>query len=210
MNNHEPMQRTTRDRLRRGWAIVGGVVLGLGVIACGLVQPSVAPTPARSTLKPPPTFHERDLFGRWEWQSVFGSTEVLTLTADGQFVQVYEEGDPAKRYETSGTWWVDLRPSGCVWVHLDGMRYFHGGRVLAEQGNRLPPDGMLLSFVEKCEGQTITMPDKVILSVTDRPQLPRGIGLLFPKSGRENTDASMLLTADTAGTPLPWPTAPPR
>jgi hypothetical protein len=90
------------------------------------------------------------------------------------------------------------------------MRYFHGGGVLAEYGNRYEREGQLHTFVDKCADRLITMPDKVVLIVTDRPNLPRGIGLLFPKSGRDNTDVSMLLTADAAGQPLPLPTALPR
>jgi hypothetical protein len=54
------------------------------------------------------------------------------------------------------------------------------------------------------------MPDKGILLVVDQPRRPHGIDLLFPKSGRDDTDVMMKLTADADGSPLPTATPLPR
>ena len=198
--------------MHRFWFILSWGLLAASLTSCSVGEPAISGThtPSRSFLQPPPTFHETDLIGRWESLAPIFDTEVLTLTADYQFTHHYElKGEPASRSEDQGTWWLEQRPSGCVYVHLEGMRYFRGG-ALADHGNRYEPRGRLHTFVEKCEDRLITMPDKVVLIVTDRPVLPRGIGLLFPKAGRDDTDVSMLLTADATGQPLPLPTALPR
>ena len=190
--------------------IIGWGLLAVMLISCGWAGSAAMSTrtPARSFLQPPPTFHERDLIGRWELIGPIDAIEILTLTADHQFTQRYAIGGKPESHDVGqGAWWLEQRPSGCVYVHLEGMRYFHGGGVLADHGNRYEPGGTLHTFVEKCEDRLITMPDKVVLIVTNRPRLPRGIGLLFPKSGRDNADNSMLLTADADGQPLPLPTA---
>ena len=189
---------------------IGLGLLVMSLTSCGWIGASTTNThtPSRSFLQPPPTFHETDLIGRWESLTSIYDTEVLILTADYQFIHHYElKGKPASRSEDQGTWWLEQRSSGCVYVHLEGMRYFHGGGVLADHGNRYEPGGTLHTFVEKCEDRLITMPNKVVLIVTNRTRLPRGIGLLFPKSEIDNTDNSMLLTADAEGNPFPSPTA---
>jgi hypothetical protein len=133
------------------------------------------------------------------------------LTADQHFIQRYDVfGDPRYHYEGRGTWWVERRPSGCVYVHLDGMRYFYDTEETAANGNRLTHDGSLKNFIDKCEDRSITMPDKVILLVVAQPRRPRSIDLLFPKPGRDDTDVIMWLTADAAGRPLPTATPLPR
>jgi hypothetical protein len=170
-----------------------------------LTEPTFPP------FQPPPTFRDSDLIGRWELISPIYNTEILTLTADQHFIQRYDVfGDPRYHYEGRGTWWVERRPSGCVYVHLDGMRYFYGGEALAASGNRLAPDGKLMTFLDKCEDRSITMPDKVILLVVNQPRRPRGIDLLFPKSGRDDTDVMMKLTGDETGQPVPTATPLPR
>ena len=185
------------------------VVLCLG--SCGIAAPSTAAeaTPPRSTLIPPITFQEADLIGRWEKIFTKYSTEVLILNPDYTFLQMYEtaQGD----YESRGTWRVEQRASGCVYIHLEGMRFFYGSEAFEVHGNRFTPGGEPYRFWERCEDQMITMPDKVVLIVTDRPNLARGIGLLFPSTASDpgsSSSESMLLTADAAGLPLARPTPP--
>jgi hypothetical protein len=150
-----------------------------------------------------------DLIGRWEKLEIeMDVRESLILQADQRFIQVFEVvGDPARRDEGQGTWHLEQRPSGCVYLHLEGMRYWYGSEAMAVNGNRYEPGGTLHRFWEKCEQHYMTLPDKVILTVTDRPRLPRGIGLLYPQSDRDNIDNSLYLTADASGQTLPTPTA---
>ena len=133
----------------------------------------------------PTTFQEADLIGHWETLFPKYSQETLVLTADHRFVQVFEMVQPARREEIHGTWYIDRRSSGCVYVHLEGMRYFYGAEAFERYGNRFIPGGEPYSFWERCEEQRMTMPDKVILTVTDEPNLPRGIGLIFPATSND-------------------------
>jgi hypothetical protein len=139
------------------------------------------------------------------------TTEVLILNADYSFVQIYATAQPTRRYEGQGTWRVEQRASGCVYVHLEGMRFFYGSEAFEINGNRFTPDGEPYRFWERCEDQRIQMPDKEVLIVTDRLRWARGIGLLFPSTASDpgsSESESLILTADEAGVPLPRPTPP--
>ena len=114
-------------------------------------------------------------------------------------------------YEGRGTWRVEQRASGCVYIHLEGMRFSYGSEAFEVNGNRFTPGGEPYAFWERYEDRRITMPDKVVLIVTDRPRWARGIGLLFPSTASDPSSSeseSLLLTADAAGVPLARPTPP--
>jgi hypothetical protein len=199
------------------WKILGVVFFALLFVACMawrslLEQPTPVGTPtARTHLMAPTTFREGDLLGRWEKTFTKYDTEVLILTANHRFVQVYDIKNPPYHYEGQGTWYVEPHASGCVYVHFVGMRYFYGAESLKLYGNRLSPRDSPYPFWERCETQWITMPDKVILTVSDSPNFPRGISLLFPATGNPpDGSIEMQLVADAGGQPVPTLTRPGR
>jgi hypothetical protein len=156
---------------------------------------------------PPPTFSEIDLLGRWQNTFTQYHTEILILTPDHQFTQIFDTGQPARHYEGTGKWRVEQRASGCVYLHLEGMRYFYGAEAFEKFGNRFTPHGEPYAFWERCEAQHIPMPDKLILTVDSFPNTPRGIGLLLPATSSDpDGSENMVLVADTEGTPIPKPT----
>src|SRR5689334_17020254 len=106
------------------WKILGVVLFAVFFMACIawrslLEQPTPVGTPAaRSSLMAPRTFREGDLLGRWENTFTKYSTEILILTADHRFVQMFDIKAPSRHYEGQGTWYVDPHASGCVYVHF--------------------------------------------------------------------------------------------
>jgi hypothetical protein len=206
---------------RLQWKILGAVflVMLVGMLCVAMLawrslleRPTPIGTPAtRTHLMAPTTFHEVDLLGRWEKTFTKYDTEVLILTADHRFVQMYDLAAPTRHYVGQGTWYVDSHASGCVYVHFVGMRYFYGAEAFELYGNRFSPHDSPYQFWERCETQWITMPDKVILTVSDRPNFPRGIGLLFPADGNPpDGSIEMEVVADADGQLVPTPTRPRR
>jgi hypothetical protein len=156
---------------------------------------------------PPDAFQESDLFGTWQnWRIGYGN-ETLTLDPDHSFLQIYDTSlvSGEYHYEGQGDWWLEYRPSGCVYVHLEGMRYYHYHISVAENGNRYGGDGILkdepMLFWEPCEDKRIEMPDKVILSVGGNPDFPGGLKLSHVAPSREW--ANELL--ERVSTPVPVP-----
>lgn len=177
---------------------------------CILVeQPTPVGTPtARTHLMAPTSFRETDLLGRWESTFTKYDREVLVLTADRRFIQTYDIPAIGRHYEGQGTWHVDSHASGCVYVHLEGMRYFYGAEAFELYGNRFSPGDSPYAFWERCETQWITMPDKVILSVSDRPHFPGGMTLLFPATGNppdSSVELEKVVDANSQAVPTPTP-----
>ena len=155
----------------------------------------------------PTSFREADLLGRWESTFTKYAKEVLVLTADHRFIQMYDIPATGRHYEGQGTWHVDPHASGCVYVHFDGMRYFYGAEAFELYGNRLSPRDRPYSFWERCETQWISMPDKVILTVSDSPNFPRGMTLLFPATGNPpDSSVELEMVVDANGQAVPTPT----
>lgn len=178
------------------------VVLLWWTSGCGTPPP---PQPAPRPFRPPPTFTEADLIGHWKPLFETDTRETLLLAADHTFIQTFRSVDGSPIYETSavysggGTWRVEQRASGCVYLHLEGMKYFYSG-PFAEYGNRLSPTDDPYPFWEGCEGGFIRIPDKMILTVIDRSRFPRGVGLLYPTTEAGHVRGPELLRTDD-GTP---------
>jgi hypothetical protein len=169
--------------LTHSWRIIGYILLLGTLLSCGVFSSD------QSRLKPPPTFRESDLIGTWQFDDVY-VIEKLLLHADHTFTQIHDT-HKARPVEVHGTWRVEYRPSGCVYIHLDGMRYFYSTSD-PNNGNRYP-DGRPQVFWEHCEERGIEMLDKVIIRVGSGPDFPRGLILFFPKANTEGTDVFMLL-----------------
>lgn len=148
--------------------------LSAALFACGFQQ--AQPTPTIDFLYPPPTFTEADLIGTWQHLGGGGEVETVTLMPDGTVQQVFTA--PGYSY-TSGPnkWWVEYRPSGCIYVHLEGMRYYGGTLEEAESGG-LDPMGQPYEYLDLCENRRIQMVNNVILRVEHNPNLARSIMLV--------------------------------
>jgi hypothetical protein len=131
---------------------------------------------------PPATFQESDLVGTWDNAFNPGS-ELLTLRDDHSFQQVYDSG--SYHFEGEGEWSLEYHPSGCVYIHLEGMRYFYTAADISENGNRFLSDNEPVPFWDPCQDRLIEMPDKVILMVGSDHSLPNGIRLGHMSGGRE-------------------------
>lgn len=168
------------------------ILLGTRLISCR-ADPEMA--------QPPPTFVEADVIGTWTNPRRGSITDTLTIRADHTFRQQYATAPNTRLTEVKGKWRLENRPSGCIYLHMEGMRYIYAAEIIANNGNRAF-DGSPHLFREACEETSIAMLDKVILSVGNDPRAPRGIILRFPFSSTDGDDNYLELAA-----PAPSPTA---
>ena len=145
-----------------------------------------------SIAKPPATSTEADLIGTWESVSKSNQRETLSIHTDHTFTQSYTIDPQKTPTEVHGTWQLEYRASGCVYVHFEKMRYIYQTEDTIINGNR-ETNGDLIEFREFCEGTRITMPDKVTLSVGRNSDAPRGIQLRFPCAAADCLDNVMEL-----------------
>ena len=136
---------------------------------------------------PPKSFMDSDVIGNWSTINDIYATESLNIKSDHSFIQTYQVKDSSGIVKLSGTWYIEHRKSGCIYIHMEGMKYFHLTPEIANNGNRLP-DGSPFYFQEKCEKNTIVMLDKVILSIGEKDNFPKSILLQFPSSNSEGID----------------------
>src|SRR5690242_15786391 len=131
------------------------------------------------SVKPPATFTEADIIGTWESASKINQSQTLSIRTDHTFTQHYTIDSRKTLTEIDGTWHVEYRASGCVYVHFEKMRFNYQTEDIITSGNH-DADGTLIEFRGFCEGTHITMPDKVTLSIGSNPEFPRGIALRVP------------------------------
>ena len=112
-----------------------GLVLMTILIGCGA---------DRSVVKPPPSFRESDLIGTWETRSHVDGSQTLIMRADRTFTQRYTLSKGGSPTQVQGTWRLEPRASGCVYVHLEGMRYIYQTVDMIKNGNRSPNGATLL------------------------------------------------------------------
>lgn len=124
---------------------------------------------------PEDAFEESALIGTWHSPPGVPSVETILLRSDYTFVQSYYR-ESTYSYEGEGVWWLEYRPSGCIYLHLQDGRYFHITTSIAENGNRLE-NGRPMLFWDECEDRSIEMPDEVILIVANSPGFPHDIAL---------------------------------
>jgi hypothetical protein len=137
----------------------------------------------------PEGFEQSDLVATW--QALYGgdppTTDTIILREDGTYQQIYHRNTDNYRFETPWQrWYVETRPSGKLYVHLEGMHYCiltdevcalekggGGGRLLWDPG----------------EGRNIKTEEEVVLLVSGMEGLrhpradtaPRGITLVHMK-----------------------------
>ncbi|MCP4358351.1 MAG: hypothetical protein GY796_10080 [Chloroflexi bacterium] len=95
------------------------------------------------------------------WQASYGtaSVDTLTIKADDTYQQVFTKsgGESGDYYWESGwnKWWMEEDPSGCVYVHFEGMRYYGDS-----------DDGTLaMTFYDTCNDKSFRMHNSVTLRV---------------------------------------------
>jgi hypothetical protein len=185
--------------MRFKWLILSLLCLGISSLACN--SANITPTATVVPLRPPSTFQEADLVGTWERSRVPGhADETLLIMADKTFKQIYDVTTSGYHYEGTGRWWIEHRPSGCVYIHLEGMRYYYGTVEQAEAGNR-DTRGTPIPYWDPCENRSVTMPDSVIMIVGSHSSLPRGIKLVNLLVDRDEGDKVLHLVPIPTSSP---------
>lgn len=173
--------------LQQALALLAMIILPAWIAGCTFIRPATSPW------KPPPGFQAIDLVGEWKVVSdVYPVDETLLLNLDGSFFHQYQVPHVTSLYVDRGNWWIEQRPSGCVFLYLEGMRYFHSTLDVANNGNRALT-GTPIRFEEPCEQRTFEMPDMVIMTVGSLPRYPRSLTIFFPRTYMEGPYVTMRL-----------------
>ena len=135
------------------WFIL--LLIALGLVGC-------APESPQACLVPPRPIEQPDLVGRWS-ASYGGSTDELTLRADGTYVQSYLRGSDGYSFRSEGKrWFLEQSATGIGYVHLEGMRRCDDTDELCMRESGGSGDGYWLDY---CAGRFLQAPDEVILLV---------------------------------------------
>ena len=160
--------------------------LFLALSACDILYRYETPPPGGWACPPLPVqFQESDLIGTW--QAHYGSlhtTDTLVLRGDGTYKQIFVRSD-GYRYESGwNRWWLERRPSGGLYLHLEGMHKCDVTDTLCRQEGGGGGD---MPWWDPCEDRVFRMRGDVVLSVTGTPAwhdpVPRGIVLNHMLSG---------------------------
>jgi len=176
------------------------VVLFCGILsmACGILELSTgSPTIPVGEWRCgplPETFQESDLIGEWEVTDEGGtSSDVIILRGDGTYQQRYSKSNGESYESPWNRWWVEHRPSGGVYVHLEEMRYCEGAEEC-----RIPRKDE--TFWDFCENRRLQMVNEVILAVVEAQEphplygaAPRGIILLHMRPSSQHSAGSWRL-----------------
>jgi len=163
-------------------SIVLSMILLLSACTIEITIPTVEPTKQgwRARCGPlPETFQESDLVGTWEVTREAGPLwHTIVLREDRTYKQMYQKPSGERYTSPWNRWYVEHRPSGGVYVHLEGMHYWYNDPLpLGGGGNWL--------FWDYCEDRVLEMKGEVILAVVESVEpdplygaAPRGIILL--------------------------------
>jgi len=173
-------RRSTVDKIR----VILALVLGHMLLCCIALPSRCAPQPRKpqpGEWRCPPlpeTFQISDLNGMW--RAEYGAaTDTLILREDRTYKQVYVRHSDGYSFESSwNRWWLERRPSGGLYLHLEGMRRCDQIDELCYQEGGGGGDWLYWDF---CEDRRVEMNGEVVLMVTGVPQdhepAPRGIWL---------------------------------
>jgi hypothetical protein len=186
------------------------LVIVLLSVACGVVIPEPVkedtPKPIREEkvewrCRPlPETFQESDLVGTWQSRHGDWATDTITLRENGTYQQTYYSQPDSYYYESPwNRWWVEYRPSGGLYLHLEEMRYcLFTDEVCKREGG----GGGDWPYYDPCEDRSIrTMGNEVILTVRGTEgfrypgigSVPRGIMLWYMRTSVDTTDHFFVL-----------------
>jgi len=183
--------------------IVIFIVMILLLIACYGIAPQTAEEERGWYCDPlSESFQVSDLVGTWRAISEAAvSSDIIILRGDGTYKQTYQKSN-GYRYESPwNRWWVEHRPSGGMYVHLEKMRYCDS---TDNECARLEGGGGEWLFYDYCERRALRMKGEVILAVisteeTRNPFLrsaPRGIALLHMASDPDSRPSHFILAED--------------
>lgn len=177
----------------------------MALLAILLTAACATPVPeptenARWLCRPVPEgFKESDLSGTWQaTYTAAGTSEELTLRVDETYRQVYQRADGYHYQSSWQRWWIEHRPSGGIYLHLQGMRYC---RLTAEDCARPEGGGGDWLFHDVCEGRLLEMRGEAVLAVvgtkgTRHPGIigaPRGIALMHMLPSSDTTSSFFVL-----------------
>jgi hypothetical protein len=182
---------------------IRSIFLGLFVFllssTCGRIAPEPTEKAGWQCTPLPETFQETDLIGTWQAAyTAAGTTEEVTLRVDGTYQQVYQRSD-GYHFETLWQqWWLEYRPSGGIYLHLDGMHYC---RLTGEVCAMPDGGGRDRLFHDTCEGRLLEMRNEVVLALvgtkgTRHPSIigaPRGIALMHMLPASDTTSSFFVL-----------------
>jgi len=152
---------------------VVALILAAGLLtACTVTQPRPQETKAPACQPLPESYQEDDLIGTWVAEYGGGTvTDTLIIRDDGMYKQIFTAGIPGLDFESDWKkWWLERRPSGYIRLHMEGMHKCDDLEEICER-----PNGGMSSddwAIDPCEGELISMPDKVVLIVSGY-HLPR-------------------------------------
>ncbi len=111
----------------------------------------------------PDNFTTADLIGTWrKWGIATTDTDQLTLREDGTYQQILDKPDLGYYESSWNEWWIEQRPDGGTYLHLDGMRLCEYSDEICglEEGG-----GGSQRYYDFCENRYLRMNEEVILSV---------------------------------------------
>ena len=132
----------------------------------------------------PEGFSKEDLVGTWREEFAEGVTDTLILHENGTFEQVLGASVTRPGINVKGRkWYMEKRPSGGIYIHLEGMRYCLSLTEICMQEVGGGGDWL---YYDPCGDRVIHMVGEVILSVAnvtgwsspDASNAPRGIALV--------------------------------
>jgi hypothetical protein len=129
------------------------------------------------SMYPPPSFEESDLTGVWAQrpEGIYDQ-EVVTINANHTFAQTYDT-ENGFRVETEGTWWLERSDSGCTYIHLEGMWYYHSTSLPGEESDASARFSTRVA--DPCQDRTIQMDNEVILLIAEYDNFPEDLRLQY-------------------------------
>jgi len=171
----------------------------LWIAACTTTGPDPTELVRWLCRSPPEGFKESDLVGTWQaTYTAAGTTEELILRVDKTFRQLYQRSDGYHYESPWRQWWIEHKPSGGIYVHLEGMRYC---RLTAEVCAMPGGGGGEWLFHDVCEDRLIRMRNEVVLAVVGttgsrHPGVvgaPKGIALMHMLPSSDTTTSYFVL-----------------
>ena len=162
------------------------VLLVIPLYSCSSGKPNVQP----SNL-PPSGFSEADLIGTWQESGAADSDEIIILSNDHKYRQIFNNVEASYHAELEGTWEQKNSKTGCVYIYFYGMKYFYQEQELVDNGNRWA-SGMKKGDAEKywdeCSKDVIEMPNMVVMFVGQHPDFTKNIVLREMATQRDVVD----------------------
>lgn len=175
------------------------LIATLLIAALAACDVSIKATAAPVVYRSPASVSATDLVGTWQAEYAAGrAIDTVVIRADGTYRQVYAD---TSGYTYEGLWqeWrVETRPGGCVYLHMECMRYFVAG---VEKANDITK-GMAARLLEPCEDRIIETGGELVLTVVSSPLPPGSIRLMQLKPDADTSD-SFFLRVSGSGTDLP-------